>query len=294
MKKIYLSFVAMIGLLSFNAQIANMNFESWTAGSGYNDPDGWTTFNQYTAILGISPNVVKLTTDFSEGAMAAETFTQTCANCPTYSLPNPFPGLINQSTGYYTNTATGVTFDYQYEGVSGDWGIAFAELTVWDATGDSSILIAQAADTIGATTTSWTSKTMNFNYFISGTTPDTINIYFISSAKTLINDPAFPTPQDGSTLRVDAVKINDPATAGISEANDSELNAFCYNNVLTVQLLSDERIPLTILDISGKVVLNTTTSGATTLINLDHLNAGIYIVNTGTGDLKKVKKILIE
>ncbi len=289
MKKIYLSFFGILLSLGLSAQVTNLDLESWTVGAGYDDPDGWTTVNQYAAFVGASPNVVKLSSNVSQGSYAAEMFTQPCPGCASFGLPDTIPGALIQETGYYSNTATDFEFDYQYEPVNGDWGAVFVELTVWDATGDSAITIAEAVDTIGATVTSWTTRTIPFVYALPSTMPDSIKIYIVSSARDLAGDPSFPAAQDGSTLRIDGIKVNDPATASVEE-NTSDVDVFAYHKVITINSNVTKPMPYEVVDLTGKVVLSGTTQSATTRINAGHLRSGIYLVSVG----QTVRKVIID
>lgn len=289
MKKIYLSLLAIVMSLGMSAQLNNLGLNDWTAGFGYDDPDGWTTVNQYAGFLGVSPGVIKISSNVSEGTAAAEMFTQPCSGCAGFGIPDTLPGALIMNTGYYSNTATEFEFDYQYEGVNGDWGMAMAELTVWDPTGDTSIVIAMAVDTLAATTTSWTTRSLSFVYDFPAMTPDTINIYFMSSSRDVAQDPTFPDPQDGSTLRVDNVKVIDPATASIEEI-ESTINVFAYHNVITISTPTSDNIPYEVVDLTGKIVMTGRTNGSVSRINGDHLRSGIYLVSVGD----KVQKIIIE
>lgn len=293
MKKIYLSILGLLVSMGLSAQLFNMGLESWTAGSGYDDPDGWTTINQYVGFFGINPNVVKLTSNFSEGAASAEMFTQDCPSCTGFGAPDPMPGLLIQQTGYYSNTATELVFDYQYEGVNGDWGVAMAELTIWDVAGDSARVIARAADTLGATMTTWNTRSISFVYDFPTQVPDTINIYFVSSARDVVQDPTFPAPQAGSTLRVDNVSIVDPATASVEE-NSDELYVYAYQNIITIKTSSLNKVPYQVVDLTGKIVLSGSTDGMTSRINANNLQSGVYLISVGSGEHKSVKKIVIE
>lgn len=295
MKKFYITLIALASVFVMNAQLANLNLNTWTAGFGYDTPDGWTCFNQYASFLGINPHVVKLTSNVSEGSAAAEMFTQDCPSCPGISaqIPDPLPGILIQSTGYYSNTASTFEFDYQYEGVSGDWGLAMVQLSVWDPVGDSAIIIGQAIDTLGATTTTWTTRSVDFVYSFPSLVPDTINIYFVSSAYAVTNDPNFPASQDGSILRVDNVKINDPATASINEV-ENHLNAYYYNNLITIKVENEQKLPYEILDISGKIVHQAYTNGSTTLVDTEDLKPGVYLISLHFKDRNLIQKVFVE
>ncbi|CAG5079645.1 T9SS type A sorting domain-containing protein [Parvicella tangerina] len=290
MKKIYLSFFTLLAALGMDAQLQNMNLENWTAGTGYDDPDGWTTVNQYAGFVGASPNVVKLSSNVSEGSFAAEMFTQPCSGCASFGLPDTIPGLLTQETGYYSNTVTDVQLDYQFAPVNGDWGAISVDLTVWDATGDSAIVIASAADTIGAAMSSWTTRTIPFVFNSTSLMPDSIKIYIVSSARDLANDPTFPDPQDGTTLRVDNIKILDPASASVEESEESAFDIFAYNNIITIKTENVSSFNYEVVDLTGKMVLNGQSASAITRINAEQLRSGVYLVAIGN----TVKKVVIE
>ncbi|MCB9188220.1 MAG: T9SS type A sorting domain-containing protein [Flavobacteriales bacterium] len=289
MKKIYLLLLGIMLSFGLSAQLNNMGLNDWTAGFGYDDPDGWTTVNQYAAFISVSPSVLKITSNVSEGTAAAEMFTQPCPNCSSFGAPDTLPGALIQQTGYYSNTVTDFVFDYQYEPVNGDWGAAFVELTVWDAVNDTAIVIAEAADTIGATVTTWTTRTIPFVFNSTTLMPDSIKIYFVSSARDLAQDPTFPPVQDGSTLRIDNVKIIDPASASVEEY-ESPIEVFVYQRIITINAASTSVMPYEIVDLTGKVVMSGKTSSSTTQINAEHLRSGVYLVSVGD----QVKKVIME
>lgn len=288
MRKFYLSLLGVAASLGLSAQLNNLGLNDWTAGFGYDDPDGWTTVNQYAAFVGASPNVLKISSNVSEGSAAAEMFTQACPGCATFGV-DTLPGVMFQETGYYSNTVTDFVFDYQYAPVNGDWGAAFVELTVWDAINDTAIVIAEAADTIGATVSSWTTRTIPFVFNSTTLMPDSIKIYFVSSARDLAGDPTFPYPQEGSTLRIDNVKIVDPATASVEEY-ESPIEVFAYQHVITINTANTLTLPYEIVDLTGKVVMSGKTSSMTTQINAEHLRSGVYLVSVGD----QVKKVILD
>lgn len=290
MKKIYLSLLTIFVSLGMTAQLNNLDLESWTSGGSYNDPDGWLTVNQYAFFVGVSPAVTKLSSNVSQGLYAAEMFTQPCPGCTSFGLPDTLPGALIQQTGYYSNTVTDFEFDYQYAPVNGDWGAAFVELTVWDAVGDSAIIIAEAADTIGAAVSSWTTRSIPFVFNSTSLMPDSIKIYFVSSARDLAGDPTFPYAGSGSTLRIDNVKIIDPATASVEETNENGVNVFAYNNIITINTETTSSFPFEVVDLTGKVVLSGKTESLNTRINAGHLRSGVYLVSVGD----QVKKVIIE
>lgn len=290
MRKIYLTLLSIAIGSSFSAQLNNLDLDAWTANSGYDDPDGWLTVNQVASLLGISYPVEKITASPSQGTAAAKMTTVACAACPGFGAPDPLPGFIRQETAY-TALATSVTFDYQYNGVSGDWGAAVIELTQWDPAGDSAIVVAEAIDTIATNVSTWTSKTVQFVYS-SSLTPDSIKINFIGSIGGLIQDPTFPAPQPGSVLNVDAVMIASPS----SDIEEYQLdgNIYAANNMIHVILDQTPNGSISIYDISGKQVYNSITTNINTTISTSQYNKGIYLVKVENGGKSLVKKVIIE
>jgi hypothetical protein len=291
MKKIYLTILTIALGTSFNAQLNNLDLDAWTANSGYDDPDGWTTVNQVATLLGIPYPVEKISSNPSQGIAAAKMTTVDCASCPGFGAPDPLPGFIRQETAYNA-LATSVTFDYKYNGVSGDWGAVVVELTQWDPAGDSAIIIAQAIDTMGASMSTWTARTVQFVY-TSSLTPDSIKINFVGSIGGLVQDPSFPAPQSGSELSVDAVMITAPVFASIEE-NQIEGNIYTANDMIHIVLNESSRSDVSIYDLTGKQVYNGFANNVNTTINTSSYDSGIYLVKVLNGNKTLVRKVVIQ
>ncbi len=290
MKKLYITLLTLALTGTFSAQTTNLDLESWTAAGGYDDPDGWLTVNQAATILGISYPVEKITASPSQGLAAAKMTTIDCSSCPGFGAPDPLPGFIRQETAY-TALATSVTFDYQYNGVAGDWGAVIVELTQWDPVGDSAIVIAEALDTIATNTTTWTSKTAQFVYSNS-LIPDSIKINFVGSIGGLIADPTFPAPQSGTELSVDAISIASPSS--FIEEHTLEGNVYTANEMIHIILTEPSNGFVTIYDLTGKQVYRGSISNINTTINTNSFNNGIYLVEVQVENKSLVKKITIQ
>ena len=277
---------------SMSAQLTNLNLESWTDAGGYDNPDGWMTVNDYAALLGIAEPVEKLTTSVSEGLAAAKITTLDCPSCGGFGVPDPLPGLLNQDIAYYSNPVS-VNFDYQYAGVGGDWGAVVIQLTEWDPAGDSAKIVAQAVDTISDMAT-WTNRSVDFIYNPGTFSPDSLKIYFVSSISGIIADPSFPAAADGSALSIDAVEIVDPAAAGVASYDEIDAKVFVSYNNINVITKDLNNTNVSVLDVTGKVIYNSTINNNTTLISTNEMSSGIYFVTLNGNGKRFVQKIIIE
>ena len=275
-----------------SAQLSNLDLESWTDAGGYDNPDGWMTVNDYAALLGIAEPVEKLTTSVSQGLAAAKMTTLDCASCGTFGVPDPLPGLLNQDIAYYSNPVS-VNFDYQYAGVSGDWGAVIVQLTEWDPVGDSAKIVAQAVDTISDMAT-WTNRSVDFIYSAGTFTPDSLKIYFVASISAIIADPSFPAAAGGSALSIDAVEIVDPATSGIATNNNLEAKVYVSNNNINVMTSEVNNTDVNVVDITGKVIYSSALRNNSTQIPTNGMSSGIYFVTLNGNGKRFVQKVIIE
>jgi hypothetical protein len=291
MKKIYLLFTSVCAFTFVVAQTENYDLESWTANTGYDDADNWLTANQYAGFLGIAPPVEKISTGAPQGFFAAKMTTRQCASCLGLlgAGTDPLTGLMQQNVPFIDQPAT-VTFMYDYTGVNGDVGLAYFEYTMWDVAGDSAIIIAAAADTLG-NTTGWSSRTLSFIPANAGT-PDSLKVTLVSSAYFVIGDPGLVTPQVGSALSIDAISFD--TQVGIDEIEEIDFSAtisFGQLKVTTNQLVDAS---VQVVDLTGRTVLHSNVTSDITFLNISSFPKGIYLVRINNGVNATTKKIIIE
>lgn len=291
MKKLYFSFLALCLSYGASAQFENFDFETWTQQGSYDDPDGWFNVNQFSGLLGITVPVERIETGAPEGLFAASLQTVQCAACPGLVGPgtDPLPGVIRQEQAY-TLSPNDATFWYKYEGVGGDVGLVYIESTIWDATGDSAIVLSAAADTLGDNAT-WQQITIPFIDAGLSMTPDSIKINFLASANPLINDPNLPNAQVGSKLYVDGLYFDNQV--GIEEDQNIDLKAFIAQNQLIITTGNDyNNASIELIDLTGKVIKREVISGSNNNFDVSDLPNGVYLVKLNLEDSSRTVKVI--
>jgi hypothetical protein len=292
MKKLYISLVAVgISAASF-AQPTNLGLESWTAGSGYEDPDGWQTVNQFAGQIFITPPVTKVTTDPAEGLYSASMATRYCAICGTLGVPiDTIPGIMIQDQSI-SGKPSSVSFKYKYAGVNGDNGGAFVEITKWDTMLEDAEVIGSGTAIITANSATWVDVTINIDY-VSATMPDSISITFFSSARAATQDDAFPPSGINSTLTVDAISISIPASIFESE-NELDASVFVASGNIVIE--SNDLIGSTIevFSVTGQKMMTSLIKNDTEQIGTESLSSGVYLVKIVSDRGTVTKKVFVK
>jgi hypothetical protein len=292
MKKLYISLVAVaISAASF-AQLTNLGLENWTAGSGYEDPDGWQTVNQFAGQIFITPPVTKVTADPAEGMYSASMATRYCAICGTLGVPiDTIPGIMIQDQSI-NGKPTSVSFKYKYAGVNGDNGGAFVELTKWDAMLVDAEVIGSGTAIITSNSATWVDVTINIDY-VSATMPDSISITFFSSARAATQDDAFPPSGINSTLTVDAISVSMPVGI-LEEANEIEATVFVSNNQLVIQTEDLVGASFEVYSVTGQRMIKSVIDNSTEIVSTDELASGIYLVKVISDKGTVTKKVFVK
>lgn len=265
MKRHILSCSSSLFTLALFAQIPNGGFETWTAsGGGYDDPNGWITWNAVTYPIGGSLSCEEGTPG-AVGASFAKVTTQNVTGVGT------LPGLI--FTG--DMTAPGFPYDqrpdamngqYQYDIPAGDGGTITVSLTRWNAGSQESIGGGVLSITPG-TLTSWTDFSIPIAYF-SSAYPDTAVVTVMSSTGGGV---------PGSTVWVDDLSFG--ALSSVGEVNTA---SFVLTPTLTSGPLNisagQELAEVSLLDMSGRLVSTQKLTGRTFQTDVQALPAGVYMV----------------
>lgn len=272
------------------SQTSNWDFETWEANFGYDDLTDWENINQYAAILGVSPSVEKVTSGAPQGDYAAKLITYPCSNCVAVIGPgsDTLPGLITQSEAHSVVPQT-ATFMYKYNGVAGDMGLFYAELTSWDTVGDSAIVVALAGDSL-MSTSNWTSRTVQF-YPGPGAslTPDSITVSFVSSAGAL--DVGTVRPQIGSELSIDALSLN--TQVSVEENIKEEFQVEVISGNLNVVFEMNTQAKVELIDLTGKTLGQKRGEDFITF-DVSNYSQGIYLVRFSSDKGVSTKKVFIE
>jgi hypothetical protein len=292
MKKLYISLVAVAISAASYAQLTNLGLESWTAGSGYEDPDGWQTVNQFAGQIFITPPVTKVTADPAEGMYSASMATRYCAICGTLGVPiDTIPGIMIQDQSI-NGKPTSVSFKYKYAGVNGDNAGAFVELTKWDAMLVDAEVIGSGTAIITSNSATWVDVTINIDY-VSATMPDSISITFFSSARAATQDNAFPPSGINSTLTVDAISVSMPVGI-LEEANEIEATVFVSNNQLVIQTEDLVGASFEVYSVTGQRMIQSVLNNSMEMMSTDELAPGVYLVKVISDKGTVTKKVFIK
>lgn len=284
MKKYFL----LILLLPFYFQLTsqtlpNNSFESWKTNTfpNYEEPEPWNTPNPYTSLAG--QICVSSSDDAVEGNFSARMETVEIS-----VGPNTFqsPGLVtyadfnvNVTSGEYTFSG-GVLLQqrvsklkgkYKYTGVEGDSASALIycfkhpEGSEIDTIGVGLVFLHDAAE--------WTDFSVDMLYF-STALPDTFNVLLMSTGTFEIG---YMPP--GSVLYVDDLSL-DISYDFTPENNLPEAHLYPVpaGDHLTFDLGNDQvtRI-LTIYDVNGQLVTQTSLNGSNPVFYSGNLTEGIYL-----------------
>jgi hypothetical protein len=289
MKKLYISICAvLLGSATSFGQLQNLGFESWTAGTGYENPDGWFNINEFASQIFISPPVAKVSTDPAEGSYAVSMTTRYCSLCPNFGAPDTIPGFVRQDQTIDVKP-TNFQFKYKYNGFNGDAGGAVIEITKWDAMLGIAEVLGQAAVEIDANTTSWESVDLWIDYS-SSDMPDSVKITFVSSIRIATGDETYPPSQIGSELIIDDVQLVYPLS--VKDSDKSPFNAFMANNMLTIQAEGFEGEIFQIVGLNGQVLKQARITASRMEIPVDELSAGLYFVRISRGGLLHAVKFV--
>jgi len=185
------------------------DFEQWTlsAQSTYEEPSSgwWTSLNVLKNLGG--PESIKKTTDAHTGNYAAKLITSQWGELiiPGILLSGIFdfnaPNMIIEGKPF-TEKPLKIKGYYKYTSVNGDSAAIYANITKYNLQTSRRDTIADARLAVLNTVQEYTMFDLDFDYFITGQTPDSISIVFASSA-----DGGNFNGAIGSTLYIDDVSL---------------------------------------------------------------------------------------
>lgn len=266
--------VILLALFSINTKsqsIPNPGFEDWTAGPGYDDPNGWGTINSLVASILPNGTAIK-TTNSNEvhgGLTALKLLTK---NISQYVAPGICAtGTINTdgtiSGGIaYNQRPISLSGWFMYTPVNGDTASVEVTLSKWNGT---------QRETIGHTIIEFTQTNSSYEEFvdsieyISTENPDTAVLVLISSAgangfegSTLfLDDLAFDFDNTGIEDHINKVKV------GLGP-NPAE------NTIHIINLKTEAT--LTIFDVTGRKVETYQVNEVKQDVNVTNLINGTY------------------
>ncbi len=264
--------------ISFNGpgitqQLANSNFDSWTSETRY----GFIGWNA------LSPEVTR-TTDHYKGVAAAYIpvidFGDGMAFGGNMSLGEPVIGSTGRQGVPFSATDDTLTFYYKFNSVEGDTAIVFIGLyKAGSPVGGDLVILEPSAN--------YTLKSIPL---VAGIAPDTLSINFAVAQGQA--RPAHP----GSELFIDEVTLSsEPLNTGLFNWTKTAAQSKVYPNPMNTELNvwvgGYKNVQYSIMDITGKELLNGTANGNP--INVSELHPGIYFVTLSSkGEVLATQKVV--
>lgn len=272
MKKLFTLILSTIVInYSANAQaLPNPGFENWTAGSGYDNPNNWSTLNSSTSFLGIV--TVTKSTDAHSGTYSLRGETK--------FIGAPFnqaaPALVTTGT---INTTTqviegGIAYTLRPDSVAG-W-MKYAPVNIDTGYIEVLLMNANATDTVArarfdqpVAAAEWFRFSAPLEYF-SSANPELSRVILLPSSGY--------SPVVGSVVQFDDLEF--VFTTGIHE-NSTKYAFSVYPNPATEELFIKnpltESAKMQVYDVTGKQVNELNIGLNTTRINISTYTSGIYL-----------------
>lgn len=289
MKKIFTflfaAFVTAFFTDAFAQQIPNPGFE---AGTDTVSATSWNTINQFTSPLSIYP--FTRTTSSHSGTYAAKLETKTV-------ITSYVPGIVTLGTLAYSGGIAitgGIPFAYRPDTLKGfykhptaspDTAYIAVGLFKWNGSSRDTVAYATAEYTTQVST--YTPFFIKINY-LSGVTPDSMNIAIISS---------FTHP--GSMFFIDDLSFGYIGGVGVQPVDMVSNNFSVYPNPPVNQVFVNTEFnnsnPTTIkvYNVLGKVMYTTVNSQKKQNIDVSNYPVGLYFVEAVNNGKKHVQKITV-
>ena len=272
MKKLFTLILSGLAInYSANAQaLPNADFEAWTAGSGYDNPNGWSTLNSATSILGIV--TASKSTDAHGGtySLRGETkfigapFNQVAPALVTTGTINTTTQVIEGGIAY-TQRPDSVAGWMKYAPVNTDTG--YMEVLLMNSDASDTIARARFDQPVAAST--WFRFSAPFEYYSSNA---------VELSRVILLPSSGFSPVVGSVVQFDDIEF--VITTGIHE-NEAKVNFKVYPNPATEELFiknpGTETATMQVVDVTGKKVANLDIGLNTTRANISTFSPGIYL-----------------
>jgi len=296
MKKHFISAIAFVCLsVAMMAQIPNSGFENWTSMGTYDNPDGWGTLNNTTAIASVY--TVTKATPGSPGNYYMKITSRTIGTAVAGGIA--VSGRLDSMT---MQPMSGFAYNQRPANFTGKWqhmiygtsqGSVMATLTRWDTGLNQRVAVATASVTLSGMAMSWATFTLPFTY-ADGGFPDTCIIVLKASG-------ANPTNND--YLWVDNLAFTG-SVAGIADQNSLTGSVQVYpspaKDVLTLELnlKTSQKALIELMDLTGKTVSSQTLSvnGGKTkqVLDISGMTKGVYLLKVSGETGSELKKVVIE
>jgi len=294
MKKLLFTFVAGAFLVSGSIAQSNLNLETWTG----NECNEWGTLNSFVflgapqttfqeqTIPGEGLSSAKITTAYWQGATGFGAPSDTTSGF--FTLGGPVTGPVGLPC---TTTPDSISFMYKADVEPGDTGMVLVFLSYSDTMQN---VFAQGIFYI-TDSSGWQNVTIPIMDFSGGmATPDTIQIYCVSSMGSLMGSPLAII---GSTIYVDNFFV--PYFSSVGE-RDEDVKFSVYPNPSSDYFVikngsSKSNMDVQMIDINGKFVRSyTDISGGEMTIDGNGLARGAYFIKVTSGGKQVIKQVVFE
>jgi hypothetical protein len=273
-------------------QIPNAGFENWT------DSTHAVSWNSINEVYGNPPLAIyiqslKRTTDKYTGNYAAK--------LQTVYLPliqTTVPGFANlgnldminmEINGGIPINAKPTKFKgwYKYNSVSGDTMMIAAVLYKFNQTTGVSEEIGYAMLMNNTTVSNYTKFEIDFTYDVN-VTPDTIDVILLSSAS--------ESPKNGSALFVDDLELDytPQSIVNVNSQNNVSIFPNPANDHFVISNNSNTETKVSVYNMAGQKVINTSFTGKQYKINTSNLKEGVYFVHINSQAGDKILKLVIK
>ena len=284
------------------AQITNASFETWTAHTGYNTPNGWGNTDSLTSLAGVY-NCEKGTGGSTGGGsyyLKLTSKTVLTAVIPGVAVTGSISlsGTTYGVSGGFANTTRpqNLTGSWQYQASGADHAQIIVLLSKWNTTlgrKDTVSFTTYAVPGLPTTQTTWATFSIPLTYR-DGKYPDTGMILVSSSAA---------TPVAGSYIYLDNLAFSGTVASGVGQvAEHPETiiypNPAKDNTNISYYSLVNGNINIYVADIAGHTIKNMTASvvsGNNNIpLEISGLNKGSYIVTLADESGMKSQKLILE
>ncbi len=271
-KLIPIILLAFFSIDTKSQSIPNPGFEDWTAGPGYDDPNGWGTINALVASI-LPGGTALQTTNSAEihgGSSALKLLTKNISQyvapgiCATGTINTD--GTISGGIAYNLRPVS-LSGWYMYTPINGDTASVEVTLSKWNGT---------QRETIGHTIIEFTQNNTSYSQFvdsieyISSESPDTAVLVLISSAGA--------NGFEGSTLFLDDLAFAFDNTGIQNHSTTLKVGIGpnpAQNTLHIINLKTDANLEL--FDVTGRKVGLFQVSENKQDVNIAHLTNGTYI-----------------
>lgn len=268
MKKIYaLLFSITVYSTAFSQALPNQSFDNWTNAGSYDDPDNWNTLNAATSGFGAITAQKATGNDVHTGAAAIKLVTlyvliQNANGIATTGTINVGNQTIDGGIPYSLRPDS-LTGWYKCDPQGADYGFV-----------DFSLLNAAGTDTVGFAHFQTPNAAVNtYTYFSVPVVYYNANTPALS--RCVMSSSAGFTSVLNSVLIVDDVDlVFNPD--GIREPVFGNANVIYKATSGKLIVNSEKKAKLSVIDISGKMVLNTSVNEGNSEYTLSDLTAGVY------------------